>query len=186
MIIAYTNMLTWANLEMLRQAGQLVKWLPSPLTEVPPEGRALYMTPAVYAEFTTGGWFAPVSETQAMTRRRQAALRNVLSRYVRGHFLNLNWDIKELGTKNVNAAMRGYWEFRSQPPQEETRLFGFVPFKGAFVGTDFQPRGKFQLQSDWLAQRVSCQQVWDTLTGQAPYLDNPWPVRTKSNLEAYL
>jgi hypothetical protein len=179
-------MLTWTDLEALRHAGQLVKWLPSGASEVPPGGRALYMIPKVFDEFSTGTWFAPRTEAATVTRRRKAALRAVLSRFVHGHFMNNNWDIKELGTKKVDQTMRGYWEFRSQPPQEETRLFGFVPLPGAFVATDFQPRGNFLTQAHWLAQRQSCQAVWDALTGNSPYLSSPWPLRTRGDLEAYL
>jgi hypothetical protein len=82
--------------------------------------------------------------------------------------------------------MRGYWEFRSQPPQEETRLFGFIPFPGAFVATDFQPRGKFVTQADWDNQKQSCEAKWNALTGTAEYLTSPWPVGTRLELQAYI
>lgn len=184
--LSYTYMLTWLDLETLLHAGKLLKWLPPGLDKVSPGGRALYMTPIVHSEVCHGNWFAPLGELPIVTRQRKQVLRAVLGRYVKGHFLNINWDIKELGTKRVDATMRGYWEFRSQPPQEETRLFGFVPLVGAFVCTDFQPRGKFLTQADWLAQRQSCQSVWDSLTCHAAFLDNPWPVRTRTDLATYL
>jgi hypothetical protein len=179
-------MLTWTDLENLRHGGKLVKWLPSGLTEVPTEGRALYMVSAVHTAFTTGNWFAPSYELPVKTRERKAALRAVLTRYVRGSHLNVNRDIKELGTKSSNATMRGYWEFRSHPPQEETRLFGFFARPGAFVATDFQPRGKFVTQAHWLAQRQACQLTWDSLTNKAVYMTSPWPVQTTNDLGAYI
>jgi hypothetical protein len=113
-------------------------------------------------------------------------MRLVLARYVKGAQLNINRDIKELGSKNANPKMRGFWEFRSHPPREETRLFGFFARTGAFVATDFQPRGMFTSQAVWDAQRVSCKARWDALTNGAPFAVVPWPVTTKDQLNTYI
>lgn len=178
-------MLTWDDIKGLCDCGAGILWLPRGYTEVPPEGRALVMLPNVYQEFCHGTWFAPAGEPSARTRERKASLRLVLERYVKGHHLNLNRDIKELGTKKINAAMRGCWEFRSHPPKEETRLFGFFARPGAFIAVSFQARGKFVTQNDWQVQRNLCHGYWNSLTGTVPYMTGPWPVLLSADLAEY-
>jgi hypothetical protein len=144
------------------------------------------MLPQVHKDFVDGSWFAPPGEPPARTKERKATMRLVLARYVTGAQLNINRDIKELGSARSNVAMRGFWEFRSHPPQEETRLFGFFARTGAFVATDFQPRGKFTSQALWNAQKASCQSRWDSLTNRARVAMVPWPVTTRDHLNTYL
>lgn len=113
-------------------------------------------------------------------------MRTALERYCNGSAINLNRDMKELGSKDANRSMRGYWEYRSQGPMEETRLFGFFARPGAFVATDFQPRGQYVSQADWDAQRASCEGRWVVLTKKRPYMTDPWPVRLRNELSVYL
>ena len=113
-------------------------------------------------------------------------MRQVLERFVLGQHVRLRNDLKELGTMRNDAAMRGYWEFRSQGRMVETRLFGFFALPGAFVATDFQPRDIFVTQQDWDGQRQKCAGSWGNLTGGADFLVDPWPVHTRREFETYL
>lgn len=87
-----------------------------------------------------------------------------------------------------DPAMRGFWEFRSGLPVEQTRLFGFFARPGAFVATSFHPRGKFGGAADpaWLAEQKAAVSVWKGLFGTASYLESPWPVLTKAQFAEYL
>ncbi|KMS59958.1 hypothetical protein V474_07560 [Novosphingobium barchaimii LL02] len=113
-------------------------------------------------------------------------MRTALERYVKGSFVFLDRDIKELGSKKPRSDMQGFWEFRSQGPMTETRLFGFFARQGAFVATSFRARDEFvEDESEWLHERESSQKLWDGLTGGAAYLVAPWPVRTRAHLKEY-
>jgi len=115
-------------------------------------------------------------------------MRAVLERYVIGAHLNLNYDMKELGSLKPDAAMQGFWEFRSGLPVEQTRLFGFFARPGAFVATSFQPRGNFGGVSDpaWQAVRQEGELHWRALFESVDYMKMPWPVSTKAQFNVYL
>lgn len=179
-------MLTWRELEALCDLqGPLVRWRlgarPTPLG-----GRAIYMERGVHASFTDRPWPASGGEDPRTTRTRQAAMRTVLERFVRGDAVRLKYDIKELGTKSRNETMRGYFSIRSQGPMTETRLLGFFARHGAFVATAFEPRDRFVTQADWDEQRDRCGETWTRLVGHAPFLTDPWPVETRDHLSTYL
>lgn len=178
-------MLTWSQLETFCNDGQLVRWKAGERS-LSVGGRGLYMLTDVHSRFTERPWPDASDEDPRRTRERRGAMRNVLERYVKGQAIRLNYDLKELGTLNRDQGMRGYWEFRSQGPMTETRLFGFVPLPGAFVATDFQSRAEFESAADWAAQRAACGQRWDSLTSGAPFMNTPWPVDGRSALAAYL
>ena len=185
-ISSYTNMLTWRDLEAHCAHGRLVKWSPRQGSHPPEGGRALYMSPKVYADFEQSPWPGSTGEKPTQTRRRRAAMRTALERYWNGDAINLRHDIKELGSEPVNAKMRGFWEFRSQGPMEETRLFGFFAFKGAFVSLSFKGRGHFASdRGAWHAERNACEAQWSALSNGHLYLAAPWPVLTRSQLLAY-
>jgi hypothetical protein len=146
----------------------------------------LYMLPDAFDGIQSRPWPAAEGESPSRTKARRSAMRTALERYVDGSSLNLNYDIKELGTKNVDEKMRGFWEFRSQGPMEETRLFGFFARPGAFIATDFQPRGQYESELDWLSQQTGCEARWRALCGDRPYMMAPWPVRVRADLAQYL
>lgn len=182
-----TNMLTWSELETHVAARKLRKWEPSKAGTAP-DGRCLYMTPDVFEAILVKPWPATRAVSLCRARDRRAAMRMVLERYVKGFGLNLDRDMKELGSMKQNAAMRGFWEFRSGQPIEETRLFGFFARPGAFVAFSFEPRGKFGGASDpaWKAERDVCETGWKTLFGARPYLTSPWPVRDRPAFLTYV
>lgn len=144
------------------------------------------MTRDVFERFSQRPWPDSAGEDYRRTTERRSAMRQVLERYVKGHALLLNRDIKELGSRDRAAHMRGYWEFRSQGRMTETRLFGFFARPGAFIATDFQSRAKYVSQDDWDDQRKSCGQIWDDITKSAKYMIDPWPVSLRSELKNYL
>ncbi len=179
-------MLTWRQLETLcGDDGPLVRWTAGRDT-VPVGGRALYMERSVHTDFTARPWPACDGEAATRTATRRAAMRSVLERFVRGHVLRVNADVKDLGSRDRNEKMRGYFSIRSQGPMTETRLFGFFPRAGAFVATAFEGRDLFVSQADWDNQRELCRATWNRITSGAPFLTDPWPVDTRSNLQAYM
>lgn len=115
-------------------------------------------------------------------------MRQVLERYVLGRGLNVNYDMKELGSLKNDASMRGFWEFRSGPPSEQTRLFGFFALQGGFVATSFKSRARFGGASDpaWEKERSAGEAVWKELFPDAAYLTSPWPVKMSRDFRMYL
>lgn len=178
-------MLTWQQLEQLRHDGRLVRWKVGG-REVSDEGRGLYILPDVHEAFSQRPWPASQGENPNRTRERRAAMRQVLERFVLGHAMRLNYDLKELGSEARNSAMQGYWEFRSQGRMTETRLFGFFARPGAFVATAFQGRDQFSTSRHWRDRRQKCQALWNALTDNATYMNNPWPAVQAADLEVYL
>jgi hypothetical protein len=146
------------------------------------------MTGDVYDDIQKRPWVTTQSHSPTQLKARRQAMRAVLERFVSGAHLNLNYDMKELGSLKADVAMRGFWEFRSGSPEEQTRLFGFFARPGAFIATSFHPRGKFGGASDpaWLAERNASDGVWKGLFGETPYLESPWPTLTKQQFAEYL
>lgn len=184
-------MLTWAVLETHVANGTLRRWSLYGDEKTVSDGRMLYMLPDVLNAIDQRPWPGSEGERPSHTADRRSAMRMVLKRFVKGDMLNLRRDIKELGShidKSIDPKMKGYWEFRSQGRMEETRLFGFFARPGAFVATDFKGRGDFAKgnQAQWNAQRVSCRSKWDALFPTEPPIRKPWPVHTRSHLNAYL
>lgn len=183
-----TNMLTWAEIEAQRANGRLVLWLPSPRMQIEAGSRCLYMLKSVHDAFDARPWPSTQPLSPAIEKLRRQTMRAVLSRYVTGKGLNYGSDMKELGSRTVDTKFNGFWEFRSQPPKEETRLFGYFARPGAFVATSFKGRGSFGGidHSSWLAEQQHCEQEWRNLFGPKAYMKKPWPVRMKTELKAYL
>jgi hypothetical protein len=180
-------MLTWVDLVALSDADKLRAWLPSRANATEVGERVLFMLPDVHESFESAPWPSSSGERAAATRERRAAMRSVLTRFVKGHVLNLRNDIKELGSQDADPSMRGFWEFRSQGPMSETRLFGYFALKGAFVATDFRSRGDFDGNpGEWKRTRHSSRLLWDSLTSHASPLQSPWPVLTRADLKEYI
>ena len=178
-------MLTWTELEKLCLDAKLVRWKIGG-REVAENGRGLYMLPEVHREFSERPWPASAGEDPKHTQIRRSAMRNVLERFVQGHNLRVNYDLKELGSERSDVSMRGYWEFRSQGRMTETRLFGFFVRPGAFLATAFCGRDKFANGSDWKKRRLKCEELWKANFDNSKYLENPWPVTDADGLKAYL
>jgi len=183
-----TNMLTWPEIEAQRASGRLVRWLPSPRMQIEAGWRCLYMLKSVHDAFDARPWPSTQPLSPTIEKQRRQTMRAVLGRYVTGKGLNYGADMKELGSRTADAKFTGFWEFRSQPPQEETRLFGFFARPGAFVATSFKGRGSFGgiNHPSWFAERQHGEQEWRDLFGAKAYMTSPWPVRIKMELKAYL
>lgn len=179
-------MLTWRELEALCGEGKpLVRWTVG-RRNVPASGRALYLKRSIHERITASPWPGAVGESPTRTQVRRQALRSVLERYVVGHAIRVNYDMKDLGTKRLDANMQGYFAFRSQGPMTETRLLGFFARPGAFVATGFRTKDELPSQKEWDEQRQQCGEAWRDITGSAPFLNAPWPVQTRVHLNAYL
>lgn len=177
-------MLTWSDLEVLCEARKLTRWKGPPV----PRGlkpRFLYLTSEVHDQIANRPWPSADGERPDRTALRRTAMRAVLHRFSQGHMLNVNRDMKELGSRDVNAQMRGFWEFRSQGPIHETRLFGFFARRGAFVGLRFGSRDGMQ-DADFETELGHCNQIWQELFSDAEPLSEPWPVLARPDLEEYL
>ncbi|MBO9519774.1 MAG: hypothetical protein J7493_17080 [Porphyrobacter sp.] len=176
-------MLTWPDLEALVQAGQLKLWDPRRNGKVLPNGRALYMVPAVFDAILQKPWPGTMPGERAdRVRDRRLAMRQVLERYVLGGLLNLERDIAELGSKIRRPAHRGFWEFRSQGPSTETRLFGFFARPGAFVATEFASRDVV----DFRVRFESSTEIWKNLAGGRACMMSPYPVEKPEHLTKYI
>lgn len=184
-------MLTWEDLEGHREAGRLVKYTAG-LPATGTDGRCLYMLPDVFEAFQKRPWPSTEYMSPHILRERRAAMRQVLERYVKGLHLNVNYDIKELGSELLNPEMRGLFEFRSGPPIEQTRLFGFFARPGAFVATSFRSRGEFEVtdgedkHSPWASEFANSTAAWHNIFGAETYLSKPWPVGTLAELLDYM
>ncbi|KRA81633.1 hypothetical protein ASD76_14010 [Altererythrobacter sp. Root672] len=177
-------MLTWTDLEALVQDGHLILWDPRKHGKVLPNGRALYMVPAVFDAILNGPWPGTMpGDRLSLARERKMAMRQVLERYVIGGHLNLERDIAELGSKILRPEHRGFWQFRSQGPWVETRLFGFFARPGAFVATDFAARDAV---GDYRVRYSSSSATWAALAGSIPFMMGPYPVETPEHLQSYL
>lgn len=144
------------------------------------------MLPEVHDAIKMRPWPGADGEPVNRTKDRRRAMRSVLERFVKGHAINYGYDIKEMGSEVVNPSMRGYWEIRSQGAMEETRAFGFFARRGAFVATGFNRRGLYPGSITWDEQRNRCRARWDFLSFEAPVIDQPWPVVTRTDLNDYL
>lgn len=186
-----TKLLTWAELEQHAAAGILMSWLGG-FAEIPSDGRALYMTREVYEKYQVAPWPVTMPQTPRGMKERRTAMKAVLRRYVGGGHMNIRYDLKELGSENVNTDMQGFWEFRSGPPVEQTRLFGFFARPGAFVATSFRARGELEASGDqaahdpWLNERVSAESTWQTMFPNRRYMREPWPAITQDSLYPYV
>lgn len=183
-----TNMLTWEELERHRDAGQIARWTPSPTRGTGPNCRCLYMVKDIHDAFQKRPWPETQTHLPNEKKNRRQAMRAVLERFVVGQRLNLEMDMKELGSLTKNSSMRGFWEFRSGGQREQTRLFGFFARGGAFVATSFKARGSFGGIADpaWLIERELNAGVWASLFGSKQYLATPWPVATREQFALYL
>jgi hypothetical protein len=180
----FTFMLTWNELEALVSSGRLMRW--NVQGRAPPAGgRALYMEKDVHEKFTDQPWPASQGELPRHTSERRTAMRLTLERYVLGHAVLLNRELKELGSDRARTTMRGFWSIRSQGRMEETRLLGHFARPGAFVATRFAGRGEFRDDPDWQAAKNASDVLWNTLTTKK-YLMARWPVRLRNDLSAYL
>ena len=178
-------MLTWEQLEKHVVDGRLMKWTCG-LKQTPDAGRVLYVLPEVYEALTQKPWPASDGERHVHTKERRQAMRQVLERFVKGHAMLVNREVKELGSASMLTHMRGYWEFRSMGRMEETRLFGFFARTGAFVATAFCARGSFTKQADWDRRRQLCDKLWAGIFPNDSFLDEPWPVNAKPEMNSYL
>jgi len=186
-----TKSLTWVELQQHAAAGILRPWLGG-FTEIPPAGRALYMTGDVYEKYQVSPWPMTMPQTPRGMRERRTAMKAVLRRYVSGGHMNIRYDLKELGSESINTQMQGFWEFRSGPPIEQTRLFGFFARPGAFVATSFRARGELEANGNqsahdpWANERVLAETTWQALFPNHKYLCEPWPAMTQESLNFYL
>lgn len=179
-------MLTWGDVERQCADGRLVKWLPSVRTETKEGDRCLYMLKPVFDQFQTGKWPSSVELRPSEENARRRTMRMVLERYVTGKFLNLKYDMKELGSGTERSeVMRGFWEFRSGPPAEQTRLFGFFARPGCFIATSFKARGTLP-KGLWVEEKSDSEKIWASLWPNDIYLKKPWIVSTKAEFSAYL
>lgn len=175
-------MLTWDDLEAHRLGGRLILWDPRK-RGITPDGRALYMVPAVWEAVQQRPWPAiRPGESRQRTADRRAAMRNVLERFISGGNLTLNHDIAEMGSKLRRPAHRGHWEFRSVGPAMQTRIFGFFARPGAFVAFDFLGRDEVDYPRQFAADSAR----WCALTFHRPTLNSPYPVDTPADLAVYL
>jgi hypothetical protein len=101
-------MLTCAALAAFCEEGLLRQWTPRPSISTQPSGRVLLMFPEVYDRFEKSPWPGSDGENPRRTRQRRSAMRIVLERYCDGRFVNLRYDIKELGSEPVQSRMRGF------------------------------------------------------------------------------
>jgi hypothetical protein len=146
------------------------------------------MLRSIHEEILNKPWpRASYDRSSEQTAIRRRAMLAVLERFAIGHRMVIRADMKELGTMMRHEPFRGWWEFRSQGPMTETRLFGFFARPGAFVAMDFKPRDLFGDRQDpeWDLEHKVCLDRWNNLTGDAPYLDVPWPVDLRSQLLLY-
>lgn len=179
------------ELEQHAAAGILISWLGG-FAEIPPAGRALYMTGEVYEKYQVAPWPQTIPQTPRGMKERRTAMKAVLRRYVAGGHMNIRYDLKELGSEHVNADMQGFWEFRSGPPVEQTRLFGFFARPGAFIATSFRARGELEASGGqsahdpWLNERVTAEATWQTLFPNQRYMREPWPTMTQASLNFYV
>lgn len=184
-------MLTWEALERHRSDGKLFCWMAGK-KQTRLDGRCLYMFPDVYEAFVRKPWPATMSHTPSELRNRRLAMRAVLERYVLGGIVNIEDDLKELGSMRLDQSMRGLFEFRSGLPVEQTRLFGFFALPAAFVATSFRARGEFDVedgkdrQEPWDDERAASETQWRELFGDEEYVKSPWPVLTQQTLNPYL
>jgi hypothetical protein len=184
-------MLTWEALELHRSDGKLVSWMAGK-KQTRLNGRCLYMFPDVFDAFVKKPWPATMSHTPRELKNRRLAMRAVLERFVLGGWINVEDDLKELGSMRLDGSMRGLFEFRSGLPIEQTRLFGFFALPGAFVATSFRARGEFDVeegddpQRPWDMERLSSEATWRGLFRKEEYVLNPWPVLTQEKLDTYL
>jgi len=179
-------MLTWRDLIALCDAGRLARWTQRPGGTVAKGDRVLFMLPEIYEAFQQASWPGSDGEDPRRTASRRTAMRAVLNRYVTGKVLVIRADIKELGTDPKREKMRGLWEFRSQGAIPETRLLGFFARPGAFVALEFDSRGRYEGDGEWVKAKDRCDQAWSRLVGQIPYQNTPWPVTLRSEMMEYL
>jgi hypothetical protein len=150
------------------------------------------MIPEIYDAYVKRPWPSTMSMSPHVAKARRPAMRQVLERFLLGKSLNLNYDIKELGSGSINAAMQGFFEFRSGPPVEQTRLLGHFALPGAFVATLFKARGELEADDDepgntrWRQAMVDSQDRWANLFPDEPFMTDPWPVLTQDHLAEYL
>lgn len=178
-------MLTDPQLNALIQAGQLVPWVPPPGVVVPAV-RHLLLTPLVNVELNRNPWKPVPGETQREATARRRQMLGLLSRYLKGDQLLPKIHAKVL--EPTKSAFKDLLEFRSGPPDPQTRLFCYVYVPGIWIGSGFHMRDELGDKGDprWEVAANQSLAVWNQLfPGRLP-TSAPYPCDTRSKLKALL
>jgi hypothetical protein len=176
-------MLTDPLLKGLVASGTLVDWAPSlPHRRT----RHLLMCPRVQADVDQQPWKAAPGETPLEARERRRQFHALLMRFVVGDILRPQIHAKVL--KPTAVAFRGIIEFRSGPPDPQTRLFCLKFSGGVWIACGFHLRDDLGDLGDprWEAAAQATQETWRAAFGDRRPAPAHYPCDTKPKIVSLL
>lgn len=139
-------------------AKRLFHWQPKAVPVR--QARVLLLTEEVRNEVDRLPWKKAPGETPREANERRRMFHALLSRFIAGASLTPNIDVKALTP--THAPFRNLLEFRSGPPEPQTRLFTYVYRPGVWVGCGFHLRSELGNFGDprWLSAATEAQKAW--------------------------
>lgn len=163
---------------------QLVPWLPTrpgAFREV----RTVFLHHEVATLFNANPWPRDRLDLDDDPSLRRRQFHAVLQGFITGRPLLLDLELKLL--KPISAEFADLWEFRSMPPDPQTRLLGFFAAPGCFVGLWFGLRRDLGDKNDirWSNAAKICRQRFALLFPGAAPMPSAWPISGRAGLRSY-
>ena len=142
------------------------------------------MAPNVATEMTQDPWTRVPGETPREARDRRRQFHALVARFVHGDTLVTNVHVKVL--RPTHADFKDMIEFRSGPPDPQTRVFCSAYCPGVWIATGFHYRDDLGDFGDprWLAAAQASKANWASIFGTKSPLSAPYPCDTKAKLRA--
>lgn len=148
--------------------------------------RTIFMTPAVFADFNVQPWPRDPLNLDDRPAERRRNFHGLLERFVAGQNVVPDQHLKLL--RPAAPTFANVWEFRSMPPDPQTRLIGYFVSVGCFLALWFGPRRELDplIGRGWNAVVKDVHDEFDVLfPGRTP-LQSKWPVSTRAELARYI
>ena len=131
-------------------------------------------------------WTKAAGETPSEARHRYRQFQALLAQFVKGDILVQGVHVKVL--RPTDIAFRNIIEFRSGPPDPQTRMFCFVYCPGVWVCTGLHLRSELGDLGDprWLTAAEASNDAWRAAFGQQVPHPATFPCDTKLKLRALL
>lgn len=144
------------------------------------------MTPDVAMTINRDPWPKAPGETPRETTARKRQLQSMLARFINGDKLRPNIHVKVL--QPTEAAFSDLLEFRSGPPDPQTRLFAMGYEPSVWICTGFHLREDLGDKGDprWAAAAKASKDAWSGLFSNRMPLKAPYPCDTIAKLQVLL
>lgn len=180
-----THKLTKKEIQDICDAGALIQWRPKTVAGSL-DRRVVFLDPTTYADFNAPTWSRDPLNTKDDPQSRRRQFYATVENFTSGGTPRPNLALKLL--KPTSEEFENLWEFRSMPPEPQTRLFGYMAAPGCFIGLWFGLRsylGDFN-NPNWSQTAKLCSTKFSNLFPQHHPMHCTPPVDTVSQLRNYI